>query len=277
MLSRRIFQLTLSAVLLGSVLGLSGCSKEEPMEDQATSEAQGQDLLDQIRAKGKLVIATEGTWSPWTFHDENGKLTGYDIEVGRLIAQNLGVEPQFVEGKWDGLLAGISAGRYDIMINGVDMTAERQKAYRFTDPYAYNRTVAVVSDQNDTVKSMTDLKGKRTANTISSTYAEIAERYGAKVVGVDDLNQTFELLLSGRIDATLNAEVVYYDYKKVHPQVPIKIAAVADEMTSVGIPMKKEGTEKLQAELNRILGELRKSGELKKLSEHFFGTDISQK
>ena len=277
MLSRRTFQLTLSAVLLGSVLGLSGCSKEEPMENQAMSEAQDQDLLDQIRAKGKLVIATEGTWSPWTFHDENGKLTGYDIEVGRLIAQNLGVEPQFVEGKWDGLLAGISAGRYDIMINGVDMTAERQKAYRFTDPYAYNRTVAVVSDQNDTVKSMTDLKGKRTANTISSTYAEIAERYGAKVVGVDDLNQTFELLLSGRIDATLNAEVVYYDYKKVHPQVPIKIAAVADEMTSVGIPMKKEGTEKLQAELNRILGELRKSGELKKLSEHFFGTDISQK
>lgn len=276
MLSRRTFQLTLSAVLLGSVLGLSGCSKEEPMENQATSEAQGQDLLDQIRAKGKLVIATEGTWSPWTFHDENGKLTGYDIEVGRLIAQNLGVEPQFVEGKWDGLLAGISAGRYDIMINGVDMTAERQKAYRFTDPYAYNRTVAIVSDQNDTVKSMADLKEKRTANTISSTYAEIAERYGAKVVGVDDLNQTFELLLSGRIDATLNAEVVYYDYKKVHPQAPIKIAAVADEMTSVGIPMKKEETEKLQAELNRILGELRKSGELKKLSEYFFGTDISE-
>ena len=163
------------------------------------------------------------------------------------------------------------------MINGVDMTPEREKAYRFTEPYAYNRTVVIVSDQNTEIKSMQDLKGKQTANTIPSTYAEIAEKYGAKVDGVDDLNQTFELLLSGRIDATLNAEVVYYDYKKVHPQAAVKIAAIADETTSVGIPLKKEGTEKLQAELNKILNDLRASGELSKLSTQFFGTDISKK
>ena len=259
-MNRRTFQLALSAAVI---------------ETQAPSASQ--DLLDQIRAKGEIVIATEGTWSPWTFHDKEGKLTGYDIEVGRLIAQKLGVKPQFVEGKWDGLLAGISAGRYDIMINGVDMTPERQKAYRFTDPYAYNRTVVMVSAQNDSIKSMQDLKGKVTANTISSTYAEIAEKYGAKVDGVDDLNQTFELLLSGRIDATLNAEVVYYDYMKVHPQAAIKIAAIDEQVTSVGIPLKKEGTEKLQIELNKILSDLRNSGELTKLSNQFFGTDISKK
>lgn len=277
MLNRRTFQLVLPVALLSVVLGISGCSKEEPVDAQTSATQSGQDLLDQIRTKGKIVIATEGTWSPWTFHDQSGKLTGYDIEVGRLIAQRLGVEPQFVEGKWDGLLAGISAGRYDIMINGVDMTPEREKAYRFTEPYAYNRTVVIVSDQNTEIKSMQDLKGKQTANTISSTYAEIAEKYGAKVDGVDDLNQTFELLLSGRIDATLNAEVVYYDYKKVHPQAAVKIAAIANETTSVGIPLKKEGTEKLQAELNKILNDLRASGELSKLSTQFFGTDISKK
>ena len=262
MLNRRTFQLVLPVALLSVVLGISGCSKEEPVDAQTSATQSGQDLLDQIRTKGKIVIATEGTWSPWTFHDQSGKLTGYDIEVGRLIAQRLGVEPQFVEGKWDGLLAGISAGRYDIMINGVDMTPEREKAYRFTEPYAYNRTVVIVSDQNTEIKSMQDLK---------------AEKYGAKVDGVDDLNQTFELLLSGRIDATLNAEVVYYDYKKVHPQAAVKIAAIADETTSVGIPLKKEGTEKLQAELNKILNDLRASGELSKLSTQFFGTDISKK
>ena len=258
-------------------MGMSGCSKEEPAQAQTQASSAAQDLLEQIRAKGEIVIATEGTWSPWTFHDKEGKLTGYDIEVGRLIAQKLGVKPQFVEGKWDGLLAGISAGRYDIMINGVDMTPERQKAYRFTDPYAYNRTVVMVSAQNNSIKSMQDLKGKVTANTISSTYAEIAEKYGAKVDGVDDLNQTFELLLSGRIDATLNAEVVYYDYMKVHTQAAIKIAAIDEQVTSVGIPLKKEGTEKLQTELNKILSDLRSSGELTKLSNQFFGTDISKK
>lgn len=277
MMNRRTFQMALSAAVIAAVMGMSGCSKEEPTQAQTQAASGAQDLLDQIRAKGEIVIATEGTWSPWTFHNKEGKLTGYDIEVGRLIAQKLGVKPQFVEGKWDGLLAGISAGRYDIMINGVDMTPERQKAYRFTDPYAYNRTVVMVSVQNDSIKSMQDLKGKVTANTISSTYAEIAEKYGAKVDGVDDLNQTFELLLSGRIDATLNAEVVYYDYMKVHPQAAIKIAAIDEQVTSVGIPLKKEGTEKLQIELNKILSDLRSSGELTKLSNQFFGTDISKK
>lgn len=277
MMNRRTFQLALSAAVIAAVMGMSGCSKEEPAQAQTQASSAAQDLLEQIRAKGEIVIATEGTWSPWTFHDKEGKLTGYDIEVGRLIAQKLGVKPQFVEGKWDGLLAGISAGRYDIMINGVDMTPERQKAYRFTDPYAYNRTVVMVSAQNNSIKSMQDLKGKVTANTISSTYAEIAEKYGAKVDGVDDLNQTFELLLSGRIDATLNAEVVYYDYMKVHPQAAIKIAAIDEQVTSVGIPLKKEGTEKLQTELNKILSDLRSSGELTKLSNQFFGTDISKK
>ena len=277
MMNRRTFQLALSAAVIAAVMSMSGCSKEEPAQAQTQASSAAQDLLEQIRAKGEIVIATEGTWSPWTFHDKEGKLTGYDIEVGRLIAQKLGVKPQFVEGKWDGLLAGISAGRYDIMINGVDMTPERQKAYRFTEPYAYNRTVVMVSAQNNSIKSMQDLKGKVTANTISSTYAEIAEKYGAKVDGVDDLNQTFELLLSGRIDATLNAEVVYYDYMKVHPQAAIKIAAIDEQVTSVGIPLKKEGTEKLQTELNKILSDLRSSGELTKLSNQFFGTDISKK
>lgn len=277
MLNRRAFQLALPAMVLAAVIGLSGCSKDEPVDQKNAATEASQDLLEQIRAKGKIVIATEGTWSPWTFHDESGKLTGYDIEVGRLIAKKLGVEAQFVEGKWDGLLAGISAGRYDIMINGVDMTPEREKAYRFTDPYAYNRTVVMVSEKNTDIQSMQDLKGKLTANTISSTYAEIAEKYGAKVDGVDDLNQTFELLLSGRIDATLNAEVVYYDYKKAHPQATVKIACVDETINSVGIPLKKEGTEKLQTELNKILADLRQSGELTKLSIQFFGTDISKK
>ena len=253
---------------------LCACTPSEEESNQQTAE--NQDLLDTIRTRGKIIIATEGTWAPWTFHDETGKLTGYDIELGRAIAKKMGVQVECIEGKWDGLLAGVSSGRYDIMINGVDITPDREKAYHFTDPYAYNRTVVIVTEGNTTIQSMADLKGKQTANTISSTYATIAEKYGAKVLGVDDLNQTFELLLGGRIDATLNAEVTYYDYKKVHTDAPIKIAAIADETTSVGIPLRKENTEKLRTELNKILSDMRTSGELSALAVQFFGTDISK-
>ena len=277
MLNRRVFQISLAAAIVGACVGLSGCGDKSSADTTPAATSSSQDLLDQIRAKGTIVIATEGTWSPWTFHDEKGNLTGYDIELGRLIAKHLGVKPQFVEGKWDGLLAGISSGRYDIMINGVDITPEREKAFSFTEPYAYNKTVVVTRTSDTAIQSMQDLKGKVTANTISSTYAEVAERYGAKVTGVDDLNQTFELLLSGRIDATLNAEVVFYDYKRVHPTAEVKIAAVSDEMTSVGKQKKKEGTEKLRQEINKALAELHQSGELSKLSQQFFGTDISKK
>ena len=81
------------------------------------SSVSAADLLDTIQSKGQITIAMEGTWSPWTFHNEDDELVGYDVEVGKAIAERLGVEPNFVEGPWDGLLAGLEVGRYDIMMD----------------------------------------------------------------------------------------------------------------------------------------------------------------
>ena len=203
-MKRRLFLTMFGAAAAASALPmLSGCSKEGGEQKAAAAPAaqKGDDLLAAVKKKGRLVIAMEGTWSPWTYHDEKGGLTGYDVAVGRKIAEAIGVEPEFVEGKWDGLLAGLDAGRYDIMVNGVGITEARRAAYDFSEPYAFDRVAVIVLEKNDAIHSMADLKGKHTANTISSTYAEVAEKAGATVTGVDALNQTFELLLSGRIDA----------------------------------------------------------------------------
>lgn len=268
------------AVLAGcapSAGGSSSPSGPKPQGSQPQPSSQTDGLLGQIRQRGEITIAMEGTWAPWTYHDENDNLVGYDVEVGRLLAEKLGVEANFVEGEWDGLLAGLDAGRYDIMINGVDITPERAEKYDFSTPYAYNRTAVVVSGGNDDIQSMEDLAGKHTANTISSTYAELAEQYGAEVTGVDDLNQTFELLLSGRIDATLNAEVTYYDYMKAHPEADVKIAVLSEDASQVAIPMRKgEETAALREAVDQALAELAESGELAALSEKYFGADISQ-
>ena len=274
---RKVIALFMAAAVLGSV-GLTGCSSQgggqSSQEDDSTGAG---DLLSKIQARGEIIIAMEGTWAPWTYHDESGTLVGFDVEVGQQIAEALGVETTFVEGEWDGLLAGLDAGRYDIMINGVDITEERSDAYDFSDPYAYNRTAVIVSGDNTDIASMEDLEGKRTANTISSTYAEVAEGYGAEVTGVDDLNQTFELLLSGRIDATLNAEVTYYDYMEAHPDANIKIACLDPEATQVAIPFRKgEETASLREAVNQALTDMRESGVLTELSEKYFGTDITQ-
>ena len=142
-------------VMAAAVLGaaaLGGCSQSETQgtasqdsgSQEKTSAADGQqDLLAQIQEKGFVTIAMEGTWAPWTYHDENDNLVGYDVEVGQRIAQGLGVEADFIEGEWDGLLAGLDSGRYDMMINGVDITEEREKAYDFSEPYAYNRMAVI--------------------------------------------------------------------------------------------------------------------------------------
>ena len=274
---RKVIALFMAAAVLGSV-GLTGCSSQGGGQSSQENSSTGSgDLLAQIQERGEIVIAMEGTWAPWTYHDESGTLVGFDVEVGQQIAQALGVEATFVEGEWDGLLAGLDAGRYDIMINGVDITEERSDAYDFSDPYAYNRTAVIVSGDNTDITSMEDLEGKHTANTISSTYAEVAEGYGAEVTGVDDLNQTFELLLSGRIDATLNAEVTYYDYMEAHPDANIKIACLNPEATQVAIPFRKgEETASLREAVNQALTDLRESGVLTELSEKYFGTDITQ-
>ncbi|MCD8223388.1 MAG: transporter substrate-binding domain-containing protein [Clostridiales bacterium] len=235
------------------------------------------DLLSRIQESGEIVVAMEGTWAPWTYHDEKDELVGYDVEVAQLIAEKLGVEVKFIEGEWDGLLAGLDDSRYDIMVNGVGITEERQEKYDFSTPYAYNRTAVIVRDDYNEINSMEDLNGKKTANTISSTYAMQAERYGAEVSGVDDLNQTIELLLSGRIDATLNAEVTFFDYVNAHPEAGIRIAAYSDEVERVAIPVRKgDDSASLLATINDALAELSESGQLSELSEKYFGTDISQ-
>ena len=273
MKKNRIAAFLLSLVLLGTAV-LTGCSSLS--NNQPTAAASG-DLLAQIQEKGEIVIAMEGTWAPWTYHDENDELVGYDVEVGKAIVEKLSVTASFVEGEWDGLLAGLDAGRYDIMVNGVGITPERQEKYDFTTPYAYNRTAVIVRGDYDEIHSMDDLNGKKTANTISSTYAEQAEAYGATVTGVDDLNQTIELLLAGRIDATLNAEVVFADYQKAHPEANIKIAAYSDDVERVAIPVRKNAdTATLLAAINQALAELDADGTLSALSVKYFGTDISK-
>ena len=278
----------LIAILMAVAMGLmafTGCSTQNeasssenasPSSGESAAESVG-DLLFQIQERGEIVIAMEGTWAPWTYHDENDELVGFDVEVGQQIAEALGVEATFVEGEWDGLLAGLDAGRYDIMINGVDITEERAQAYDFSEPYAYNRTAVIVSGDNTDITSMEDLAGRHTANTISSTYAEVAEGYGAEVTGVDDLNQTFELLLSGRIDATLNAEVTFYDYMEAHPEANLKIACLDPEATQVAIPFRKgEETASLREAVNQALAGMRESGTLAELSEKYFGADITR-
>lgn len=154
-----------------------------------------------LRAFGKRAKSLwrrEGAWAPWTYHDENDQLVGFDVEVAQGVAAKLGVTAKFVETEWDGIFAGLDAGRYDMAANGVEVTDERAMKYDFSTPYGYIRTALIVRGDREDIASFEDLAGKRTANSISSTYMLLAESYGATAMGVDTLDETLAMVLSGR-------------------------------------------------------------------------------
>ena len=284
-MKRRTFISLMSVMAAAGVLSLSGCGSSGSSSAAASSTtsssasgaaAAGSDLLSTIQGRGTLIVALEGAWQPWSYHDESDTLVGYDVEVSRAIAEKLGVEPEYVESDWDSLFAGMDAGRYDLVCNGVEVTDERSKTYDFTTPYGYIHTALAVKKDNDTITSFEDLKGKTTANSLASTYMELAESYGATVQGIDTLEETIQLLTAGRIDATLNADVSFYDYLNVHPDADFKIVAQTEEASHVAIPLRKgEETASLREAIDKAIEELRAEGTLTELSEKYFGQDIS--
>ena len=171
----------------------------------AASAMAEDDLLAKIQNRGSLIIATEGNWKPWTYHDDSDQLTGYDVEVGRLIAEKLGVKAEYRETEWSALLAGVDSGLFDIACNGVDYTEERAEKYAFSDPYVYTEIALVVRKDNEDIHSFADLAGKVTSNSPSSTYAQRAEAAGASVVYVDAFDGTMMMVEQGRAEASINA------------------------------------------------------------------------
>ena len=242
----------------------------------AMGTAASADQLEDIKSAGKLTVGIEGTFAPFTYHDESGELAGYDVEVAQNLAEKLGVEVAFVEADWDSLLAAEDSGRVDLVINDVGITEERQEKYDFTDPYFYVcRQVSVAAD-NEEIKGVEDLDGKKVATTITNSFAEEIQAMGATIVPISTSEEAASLVTSGRADFCLFNPVVLNAYLEQHPQADIKVAFIipgADEL--IGIPVRKGETALLDA-LNTALDEMREDGTLAALSEKYFNGDYTR-
>lgn len=265
------------------VLAACGNDKEQGTNGQANASGSGngdaaqsgQTLLDQIKANGKIRVGTEGTYAPFTYHDKDGSLTGFDVELTREVAKRLGVEAEFIETKWDGIFAGLDAKRFDIVANQVSIRDDRKEKYDFSDPYIVSKAVLIVNEKNEDIQKLADLKGKKAGQSLTSNLTDIAKENGADIVQTDGFNQAIDLLISGRIDATVNDGLSYLDFKKQKPDAPIKVVDEAEDASHSGFLFNKGNAELVEA-VNQALAEIKSDGTYLKISEKYFGEDVSK-
>jgi L-cystine transport system substrate-binding protein len=269
-----LFALLISFLLILSACGNDENTNEEKKDGNKTAEkADDQDLLAQIKDDGKLLIGTEGTYAPFTFHDESGKLTGFDVEIATEVAKRLGVEPEFKETQWDAIFAGLDAKRFDMIANQVGIRPDRQEKYDFSDPYITSAAVLITHKDNNQVKAFEDIKNLNAAQSLTSNYGEMAKKFGANLVGVEGFTQSVELLATKRVDVTINDRISYLDYTKQKPDAPIKIVDTSEEASVSGLMFRKN-SDTLVTEVNKALSDMIEDGTYTKISEKWFGEDV---
>lgn len=271
---KRILPIILSVIFVIAILGGCGKEKSEGSENTDQNKTSQSDELASIQKAGKFVVGIEGAYPPFNYHDDDGKLVGFDVEVAQKVAQKLGVEAEFVEAPWDSLLAGMDSGRFDSVINCVGVSDERKEKYDFST-YLYASTQILVRSDDDRIKTVEDLKGKSLAGNATNVYAAWFEEVGATLVPIDTAAEAINLLLSERVDFLSFNSITFQSYMNEHPETKIKaVFEVPASHEQIAIPVRK-GEQRLFQEINNALQELREDGTLKELSEKYFKKDFT--
>jgi L-cystine transport system substrate-binding protein len=220
-----------------------------------------------------LRVGTEGTYSPFSYQGPDGNLTGYDVEVAQAVAAKLGKKVEFVQTPWDAIFAGLEAKRFDLVANQVTINDERRAKYDLSEPYTVSEGVIVTRADDTSITSLADLRGKTTAQSATSNWAQVARDAGANVEAVEGFVQAIQLLKDRRVDATVNDTLAVGEYQRQNNDAGVKIAGTTGDTSEQAFAARKDSG--LIPEVNRALGELRADGTLKGISEKYFGSDVS--
>lgn len=268
----------LSTALLAVTMSACG-NTAAPSATQGSGDATataGGLTLQQVKDAGVLKVGTEGTYKPFSFHEGGtGPLTGFDVEIATAVAGKLGVEAKFEETQWDGIFAGLQAGRFDTIFNQVSITPERKDKYLFSTPYTVSTGVIVTKADNTDITSFADLKGKTTAQSLTSNWNTMATDAGADVQAVEGWAQAITLVKQGRVDATINDKLTYLDSQKTKNDPGIKIAVETTEKSESAAAF-RTGSEDLVKAVDTALADLRADGTLAQISEKYFGADVTK-
>lgn len=223
-------------------------------------------------AEKTIVFAVDATWPPMEFVDSDKQMVGYSIDYMTAAAKAAGFTAVFKNVAWDGIFAGLAAGKYDAVCSSVSITEKRQKVMDFSIPYFKVRQALIVP-KGSAVKSLADLKGKKVGGQIGTTgYFAIKGAEGVEAKSYDEVGLAMEDLNVGRIDAVVCDDPVAANYAMDQYKDTLKIASVIEtgEVEYYGIAVNKGNTEVLDL-VNKGIESVSQSGYVQELQQKWIG------
>lgn len=234
------------------------------------------DSLQRVLDEGTLTVVGSGGYPPFNFIDENSKVVGFDVDVGQEIADRLGVELNYETSDWDGLVEGLRAKRYDAILGSMAITQDRLAVVSFSNPYYYSGAQLFVQ-KGSGISDPSEMEGKEIAVATGTNFVEDAEALGADTQLYQDDNATLSELMNGRVDGVITDRLVGLNaIQELNAGDDLEMCGEILRYETMGIAFNQADIT-LQAEVNRILLEMRQDGTLTEISERWFdGQDITQ-
>jgi polar amino acid transport system substrate-binding protein len=231
---------------------LAGCSKKEAVAAKKT----------------KIIVASDATWPPMEYLDENKQIVGFSPDMLKAISEVMGVEIEIRNTAWDGIFAGLAAGSYDVISSSVTITDERKATMDFSEPYANAGQVLVVPKATEGVTTIKDLAGKQLGAQIGTTGAiEIGKEPSVTLKSYDEVGLAFEDLGIGRIDGVVADSPIAANFALQNPKFKDKLKIVGTPFTEewLGLVVRKGDSATLSI-LNEGLAKIKASGKLEEIA-----------
>ncbi len=257
-----------------------------------TPETMPADVLDEVKAAGKLMVSTDPNYAPQSFLNDEGELDGFDVDVAKAVAERMGVEVEFVTPDWDMITAGNWGGRWDVSIGSMTPTEARAEILWFTDPYYYTPASFAVHRDNTDIQTPADLSGKTVGLGTATTYEAYLDGtlsiMGGEIVydppsGIEvkpystDAEAIQDLALGDgvRLDAVMSAQPTIQN--AIDEGLPLKYVGTPAfyEPLAFALDKKRGPSEKMLARLNTILAQMQDDGTLTDLSLKWYGIDLT--
>ncbi len=254
-----------------------------------SSAASAGETLDRVKARGEVVAVLVNDYPPFGFINEKNELDGFDVDVTRAFAEKLGVKLRLETPGWEAIIGGRWAGRWDVAISSATPTEERAKVVDFPAIYYSVPAVLVVNAEETRIKSVADITGKRVGVGTGSSYEAYVNR-NFTIPGQPPIEFPFE-----NVEAVPGDETVNFQNLALGPGLRLDaiVASLATaegqikatgKLKTVGEPLFAEpnavvtdkGDAEWNAEVKRVIGELRADGTLAKISDKWFGVDITK-